>query len=177
MGEITGGKGKVAIVAVQVGAASTMAREQGFEDAIKSKFPGIQIVDKRYGEASVERSLAVAENMLTAYPDLTAMFASNESSAVGASRALKARGSKVKLVGFDSGPTLEEDLKAGAIDSLVVQDPFRMGYDAVRIALQKLKGETPQKIQNLEPRLVTKADLDKPEIQELLRPDLKKYLN
>jgi ribose transport system substrate-binding protein len=177
MGEITGGKGKVAIVAVQVGAASTMAREQGFEDAIKSKFPGIQIVDKRYGEASVERSLAVAENMLTAYPDLTAMFASNESSAVGASRALKARASKVKLVGFDSGPTLEEDLKAGAIDSLVVQDPFRMGYDAVRIALQKLNGETPQKIQNLEPRLVTKADLDKPEIQELLRPDLKKYLN
>jgi ribose transport system substrate-binding protein len=177
MGEITGGKGKVAIVAVQVGAASTMAREQGFEDAIKSKFPGIQIVDKRYGEASVERSLAVAENMLTAYPDLTAMFASNESSAVGASRALKARGSKVKLVGFDSGPTLEEDLASGAIDSLVVQDPFRMGYDAVRIAVQKLKGETPEKIQNLDARLVTKADLDKPEIRELLRPDLKKYLN
>ena len=40
MGEITGGKGKIAIVAVQVGAASTMAREQGFEDTIKSKYPG-----------------------------------------------------------------------------------------------------------------------------------------
>ena len=59
MGQITGGKGKIAIVAVQAGAASTMAREQGFEDTIKSKFPGIQIVDKRYGEASVERSLTV----------------------------------------------------------------------------------------------------------------------
>ena len=94
MGEITGGKGKVAIVAVQVGAASTMAREQGFEDTVKSKFPGLQILDKRYGEASVERSLTVAENMLTAFPDLNAMFASNESSTVGASRALKARGSK-----------------------------------------------------------------------------------
>ena len=35
MGEITGGKGKIAMVAVQAGAASTMAREQGFEDAIK----------------------------------------------------------------------------------------------------------------------------------------------
>ena len=111
MGEITGGKGKVAIVAVQAGAASTMAREQGFEDTIKSKYPGIQIIDKRYGEASVERSLTVAENMLTAHPELNALFASNESSAVGASRALKARGSKVQLVGFDSGPTLEEDLK------------------------------------------------------------------
>jgi ribose transport system substrate-binding protein len=177
VGEITGGKGKVAIVAVQAGAASTMAREQGFEDTIKSKYPGIQIIDKRYGEASVERSLTVAENMLTAHPELNALFASNESSAVGASRALKARGSKIQLVGFDSGPTLEEDLKLGVIDSLVVQDPFRMGYDAVSIAVRKLNGETPQKIQNLDARLVTRADLDKPDVQALLNPDLKKYLD
>jgi ribose transport system substrate-binding protein len=133
-------------------------------------------MDKRYGEAAVERSLTVAENMLTAYPDLDAMFASNESSAIGASRAIKGRGSKIRLVGFDSGPTLEEDLKSGVIDSLVVQDPFMMGYKAVTIAVQKLKGENPQKIQNLEPHLVTKADLDKPEVRALLSPDLKKYL-
>jgi ribose transport system substrate-binding protein len=177
MGQITGGKGKIAIVAVQAGAASTMAREQGFEDTVRSKFPGLKILDKRYGEASVERSLTVAENMLTAFPDLNAMFASNESSAVGAARALKARGSRVQLVGFDSGPTLEEDLKSGVIDSLVVQDPFNMGYQAVSIGVRKLKGETPEKIQNLEPHLVTKADLDKPEIQALLNPDLKKYLD
>lgn len=177
MGEILGGKGKVAIVAVQAGAASTMAREQGFEDTIKAKFSGIQIVDKRYGEASVERSLTVAENMLTAHPELAALFASNESSAIGASRALKARSSKIRLVGFDSGPTLEEDLKAGVIDSLVVQDPFRMGYDAINIAVRKLKGETPQKIQNLDARLITRADLEKPEVQALLKPDLKKYLD
>jgi ribose transport system substrate-binding protein len=177
MGEITGGKGKIAIVAVQAGAASTMAREQGFEDTIQTKFPGIKIVDKRYGEAAVERSLTVAENMLTAFPDLTAMFGSNESSAVGAARAIKGRGSKIKLVGFDSGPTLEEDLKSGIIDSLVVQDPFFMGYQSVTVAVKKLNGETPQKIQNLEPRLVTRADLEKPEVQALLNPDLKKYLD
>ena len=178
MGKITDGKGKIAIVAVQVGAASTMAREQGFEDTIKSQFPGIRIMDKRYGEAAVERSLTVAENMLTAYSDLDAMFASNESSTVGASRAIKARGgTKVQLVGFDSGPSLEEDLKSGVIDSLVVQDPFTMGYRALTIAVKKLNGETPQKIQNLEPHLVTRADLDKPDVRALLNPDLKKYLN
>lgn len=177
MNEILGGKGKVAIVAVQAGAASTMARESGFEDTVKGKYPGIQIVDKRYGEAAVERSLTVAENMLTAYPDLSGLFASNESSAVGASRAVKARSAKLKLVGFDSGPTLEEDLKAGVIDSLVVQNPFKMGYDAVSIAVRKLNGETPEKIQNLDPKLVTREDLTKPEVQALLNPDLKKYLD
>ena len=52
-----------------------------------------------------------------------------------------------------------------------------MGYRSLSIAVKKLNGETPQKIQNLEPHLVTKADLDKPEIRALLSPDLKKYLN
>lgn len=176
MGKILNGKGKVAMVAVQPGAASTMAREQGFEDTIKKDFPGIQIVDKRYGWADRAKSLAIAENMLTAFSDLDAMFASNESSAVGAAQALKGRKSKVKLVGFDWSPGLLEDLQTGSIDSLVAQDPFRMGHDAVIAALDKLKGGTPTKMQNLPPRVVTKENLNDPEVHKQLHPDLDKYL-
>jgi ribose transport system substrate-binding protein len=177
MGAVTGGKGKIVIVAVQAGAASTMAREQGFEDAIHKDFPGITIVDKRYGEADVAKSLRVAENMLTANPDLVGIFASNESSTAGAAQALKGRKSAIKLVGFDAGPTLEADLRSGVIDSLVVQHPFQMGYDSILAAVTVFKGGTPQKINNLAPRLVLKEDLDKPEVQAQLNPDLKKYLN
>jgi ribose transport system substrate-binding protein len=115
--------------------------------------------------------------MLTAHPEVIGMFSSNESSTVGAAQALKARQSKIKLVGFDAGPTLEADLRAGIIDSLVVQHPFRMGYDSVMSAVRHLKGEKLEKIQNLAPRLVTKANLDDPEVQEQLNPDLKQYLN
>ncbi len=176
MGKILNGKGKVAEVAVEPGSASTMAREQGFEDAIKKDFPGIQIVDKRYGWADRAKSLTVAENMLTAHDDLAAMFASNESSAVGAAQAIKGRNTKVKLVGFDSSPGLLDDLKAGLIDSLVVQDPFRMGHDAVVAAVEKLNGSTPQKIQNLPPRVATKENLDDPDVRKQLHPDLDKYL-
>ena len=177
MNQITGGTGKVAIVAVQPGAASTMAREQGFEDAVARKYPGIRIVDKRYGEADFAKSLRAAENMLTAHPDLAGLFASNESSAVGAAQALKARQSKVKLVGFDSGPTLETDLRSGVIDSLVVQHPFAMGYQAVMAGVKKLNGETVQKINNMAPRLVIREDLDKSEVQAQLNPDIKKYIS
>lgn len=176
MGKILEGKGKVAIVAVQVGSASTIAREQGFEDYIAKNFPSIQIVDKRYGDAEVAKSLRVAENMLTAHPDINAFFASNESSTVGAAQALKSRNSKVKLVGFDAGPTLEADLRTGVIDSLVVQHPFQMGYRAVTAAANYLKGQKPEKIQNLAPRLITRENLDQPDVQEQLNPDLKKYL-
>lgn len=176
LAKILGGKGKVAIVAVQPGAASTMAREQGFEDSIKKEFPAIQIVDKRYGWADFAKSMAAAENMLTAFPDLDGMFASNESSAVGAAQALKARKSKVKLVGFDSSPTLLEDLRSGLIDSLVVQDPFRMGYEAVQNAVKKLNGGTPVKMNHLPPLVVTWENLEDPQVQHQLKPDLAKYL-
>jgi ribose transport system substrate-binding protein len=177
MGEILNGKGKVAILAVQVGAASTMAREKGFEDYVQKNLPGIQILDKRYGEADFAISLRAAENILTAHPDLDAMFASNESSAVGAARALKQRtGTKVKLVGFDAGATLEAALRDGIIDSLVVQNPFKMGYESVIAAVKAMKGEAVEKINNMPPRLVVKADLEDPAVKEQLNPDLKKYL-
>ncbi len=174
--QILGGKGEIAIIAVEVGGASTMAREAGFEEAIHKGAPGIKIMDKKYGNADFAQSMAVSENMLTAYPGLSAMFASNESSTVGAARAIKTRKSTVKLVGFDSSPSLLEDLKSGLIDSLIVQDPFRMGHDCIQAAVEKLRGGSPVKIQNLPPRVVTKANMSDPEIQKVLSPDLDKYL-
>jgi ribose transport system substrate-binding protein len=178
MGEILGGKGKVIIVAVQPGAASTMARESGFEEQVKKKFPAIQIVDKRYGMADFAKSLQVAENMLTAFPDANGLFASNESSAVGAAQALKGRkDSNVKMVGFDWSQTLLADVRAGAIDSLVIQNPMQMGYNSVVAAVEKLDGKEVKKDQPLPPKLVTKENIDSPEVKAQVEPDLKKYLD
>jgi len=159
------------------GGASTTAREDGFRDQMKAKFPAIQILDERYGMASIAQSLAVSENMLTAHPDLDGMFCSNESGTSGAAQALKARRSKIKLVGFDSSPTLIAQLEARWIDTLVIQDPFRMGETAFEQAVKALRGEkTPKKIA-LPPRLVDVKNLHDPDIQTQLKPDLQKYLS
>lgn len=176
MGKILGGKGKVVIVAVQPGAASTMARELGFEETIVRSFPNIKIVDKRYGMSDFAQSLKVAENMLTAFPDLNGLFASNESSAVGAAQALKARSGKVKMVGFDWSAALVEDVRNGLVDSLVVQNPFKMGYESVKTAVKAIRGEAVAKMNDLAPRLIVREVLDNPDVKELLNPDLKKYL-
>jgi ribose transport system substrate-binding protein len=176
MGEILNGRGKVIIVAVEPGAASTEAREKGFEDTLHNEFPGIGIVDKRYGMAEIAKSLAVTENMLTAHPDVNGIFGSNESSTMGAAQALRGRRGQLKLVGFDWSPTLLDDLEAGLIDSLVIQDPFQMGYESVRTAVRKLDGQPVVKIHDLLPKLVNKSNLNQPEIQVQLHPDLKKYL-
>jgi ribose transport system substrate-binding protein len=176
MGEILHGKGRIVEVACQPGSASTMAREQGFEDKIKQSYPEIRIVDKRYGMADFAKSMMVAENMLTAFPDLDAMFGSNETSTVGAARALSSSKSKVKLVGFDSSPTLIEGLKDGVIDSLVTQNPFDMGYKSVKAAVSRLHGGTVEHVQNLPAVVVTKDNLNEPAIQARLFPDLDRYL-
>jgi ribose transport system substrate-binding protein len=171
-GEVLKGRGQVAIVGVAPGSVSTSQREQGFRDEITAKFPSIHVVELRYGMADVARSRAVAEDILTAHPDLDGIFASNESSSVGALQALKSRGlaTKVKLIGFDAGPILVDALRAGTIDSLVVQDPFQIGYQGVKTMAEKLNGQTPPAHVDTPIHLVTQANLYDPAIQKVILP-------
>ncbi len=177
LAEVIGGKGKVAVIGFMPGSASTMEREHGFQDEMRKNFPAIDVVAMQFGMADRAKSMAATENILTAHPDLAGLFADNESSLAGTVQALKGRGAKnVKLVGFDASDQLIGDLKAGFIDSLVVQNPFRMGYEATKAIGQKLKGETPQANVDSGATLVKLADLEKAEVKELLFPDLSKYL-
>lgn len=176
MGKILKGKGKIVMIKTVPGSASTTAREDGFRHELQAKFPGIQILDERFGMASIAQSLTVAENMLTAHPDLNGIFCSNESGSEGAAQALKARGSKIKLVGFDSSPMLLDQLKAGVIDSLVIQNPFKMGETAVDQATTLVKKGKPPKQIFLPPRLINSENINDPDVQQQLHPDLQKYL-
>jgi ribose transport system substrate-binding protein len=166
------GKGTAAMVMHAPGSGSTMDRERGFEDVMKTEFPQIKIVARQFGMSDRSKAMGAAENILTAHPDLNGIFASSEPSSIGAALALKSRNlaGKVKFVSFDSSDTLVEDLKAGTIDAMVVQDPFKMGFEAVKTLVDKLNGITPPKRIDLPARVVRKADLDKPDVHNLLFP-------
>ena len=178
LAEILGKHGEVAMIAVAPGSASTLAREQGFKDTLATEFPGVKLVAWQYGMAQYAQSLLVTEDILTAHPRLDGIFASNESSTVGAVQAVKARGlaKKIKIVGFDSSPSLLDDLRAGNIDSLVLQNPFQMGYQGLKALLDYKAGRTPPKRLDLTPTLVTNENLNEPKIQELVSPDIQRYL-
>ena len=177
MGEILGGKGKVGVVGFMPGSASTMQREDGFTGEIRAKFPAIQLVGVQFGMADRAKSMTVAENMLTAHPDLAGLYADNESSADGALQAVKTRGSRnVKLVVMDASESLLAALRSGAVDSIVVQNPFRMGYESTKAIGLKLRGETPTRLQDSGATLVRKQDLDREDIRALLFPDIQHYL-
>ncbi|MCP5110555.1 MAG: ABC transporter substrate-binding protein [bacterium] len=177
MGEILGGNGKVGVIGFMPGSASTMLRESGFEDEIRQKFPGIEIVSLQFGMADRAKAMAATENMLTAHPDLAGLFADNESSSAGAVQALKSRGARgVKLVAFDASEHLVADMKAGWIDSIVVQNPFKMGYEATRAMGLHLRGETPPREVDSGAALILPENVDTPEMRELLFPDIDQYL-
>lgn len=170
MAEKLGGKGRIAVLGLKAGSVSTDERERGFQQTIKQKYPGIEIVAFQYGEANRATSIDRATDILTAHPEINGFFASNEPSTVGAAQATKQKGlaGKITVVGFDSSPNLVEDLKAGTIDSLIIQNPYRMGYDGVRTLVDKLNGKTPERRIDTGVKLVTKENLAAPEIQQLL---------
>jgi ribose transport system substrate-binding protein len=136
----------------------------------------MSILNKRTAMVAETFSMTVAENILPAHPDLDGIFASNESGTIGSAQALRDRRGRVKLVGFDWSPTLLDDLKSGLIDSLVIQDPFQMGYQSVITAVQHLHGQPVTKIMDMQPRLIDRSSLNDPEVNAQLHPDLKKYL-
>ncbi|HZS09709.1 MAG TPA: substrate-binding domain-containing protein [Blastocatellia bacterium] len=171
MAEKLGGKGKVAILGVTKGGVSTDERENGFRETIEKKYPDIKIVQHLYGEANMALSLDRATDILQGNPDLNGLFASNESSIVGADRAVRQKGAvgKVVLVGFDATSNLVDEVKAGAIDSLVLQNPYKMGYEGVKTVVTKLNKQDPPRRVDTGVSLLTKENVDTPEIQALIK--------
>lgn len=177
MAEILGGKGEVAVIGFMPGSASTMEREEGFREEIRTNFPGIRIVVETYGMADRAKAMAVTENALTAHPHLAGIFADNESSSAGALQAIKGRQAKqVKFVAFDANEQFIEDLRAGWIDSIVLQDPYQMGYETVKAITTKLSGGNPAPRRDLAAILLTLANVDSKEIPPMVLPSVQRQL-
>jgi ribose transport system substrate-binding protein len=172
LAELVHSKGKVAELMQKPGGISTGDRERGFEETMAKEFPAIEIVARQYGMADRAKSRDVAEDILTAHPNLDGMFASAEATSVGAIQTIKSRklSGKMRLVTFDSSDAHVEALKDGTIDVMLVQDPYRMGYEAVHSLVMKLNGQTPTHQMDLPVHVIRKQDLDQPEVEALLFP-------
>lgn len=180
LGALLGGKGKVLMMRYAEGSASTNQREAGFLDTIKKEFPGIEVVSSnQYGGATTETSYKKAENLLLRFPDVDGIFCPNESTTFGMLLALQSvrKAGKIRFVGFDSSEKLAKALKEGQIQGLVMQHPFQMGYLGVKTMVQHLRGEKVEKRVDTGCEVVTAENLDKPEVKELMTPDLSKWLD
>jgi ribose transport system substrate-binding protein len=170
LGKLLAGKGRLVLFRFKRGSASASLREAGFLEAIK-KFPDIHvIVDDRYSGTTAIEAQSVALNMLDKLKEADGIFCPTEPSTFGMLSALKRNnlaGSKA-LVGFDASQGLMEGLRKGDIQALVAQNPKKMGHEAVKVLVAKMKGETVPLLIDTGAAIITKENLDTPEIQALL---------
>lgn len=175
LAKLIGGKGDVGLIPFVKGAATSNMRESGFKQEI-AKHKSIRLVSVLYSNSDIMQGVRATEDMLTANPKLVGIFAANEGGAVGAARALDLRrlGGKVKLVAFDAAQAQIDALRKGTIQALVVQNPYKMGYEGVRAAVSVIDGEkVPERI-DTGVTVVTKDNFDQPDVQKLLYPMGKK---
>ena len=179
LGALLEGKGKIFLIRHMEGSASTEERERGFEETMKRRFPEVLFLSSdQYGGATTEVSYRLLENLLNRFPQVEGIFCPNESTTFGALRALQDTGlaGKIKFVGFDSSEKLVEGLKLGHIHGLVVQNPFRMGYEGVKNLVAHIrKGNYPPRV-DTGATLVTQENMNDPNVKALLLPDLTPYL-
>ncbi len=180
LNEVLGGTGRIIMLRYQEGSASTHNREEGFLARIREVAPDMTILtDNQYAGATIEKALQVSQNLLNRYPDVDGIFCPNESTVQGMLRALQTAGKagSIKLVGFDANETLINGLRAGEIDGLAVQDPFTMGFKGVETAVAVVKGVSVDSLINTRVMMITPQNIDASEAQDLLNPDLEKWLN
>lgn len=174
--EANGGKveGDVALITALPGAGSLEQRAQGFKEQLAAKYPGLKLVADKYADGQATTGLNIATDLITANPNLKGIFASNLIMAQGVGQAIAENNlaGKVALVGFDSDEKLIKFLNDGVISALVVQDPYRMGYDGIKTALAASKGEKVEANVDTGANLVTKANMKDPKIDALLNPKL-----
>jgi ribose transport system substrate-binding protein len=180
LAKLLGGKGNVLVLRYAVGSASTEAREAGFLEALKA-FPELKLISSdQYAGPTRETAYQASQNLLNRFGhELDGVFAPNETSTVGMTKAIRDLGKgkgKVKMIGFDATAQSLTDMKNGDVQGLIVQNPFKMGYLGVITLVHYLEGQKVEKRIDTGAVLVTPENMNQPEISELLHPPLAKYL-
>ena len=172
LGKQLGGKGVVGIVAHNAGTSTAQQRRDGFIEKMKEMYPDIKLLEPVYSDGDHQRAMDKATDMMQSNPNLAAIYATNEGSAIGVATAVdaKGKGGKVKVVGFDSSEAEIAFLKSGVVQGFVVQNPFNMGYLGVKALYDVLEGKTIDNRIDTGATYVTLENLESEKVQKLLNP-------
>jgi ribose transport system substrate-binding protein len=159
--------GKIAILDFPV-VESCQLRVRGFKEVLAKHNAGrnkgeIEIVTVLDGGGLKDIGYKAAEDALQAHPDLDAIFAINDPSALGARAALEKAGKadRVKLIGFDGQPEGKQAIKEGKIYADPVQFPDRIGRTTAQVIIRHFDGETVEKEILIPTALYRKTDAEK----------------
>jgi ribose transport system substrate-binding protein len=158
--EQMGGKAKLGIVGA-LNSTIQNIRQKGFEDVVKGA-AGVTMAGVVDGRNVQDNALAAAENLMTANPDLSAIYATGEPALLGAVAAVESQGKqgKVKVVGWDLTASAIKGIDAGYVVGVIQQDPAGMGAAAVDALAKLAKGGTVDKAISVPVTIVTKDNVE-----------------
>jgi simple sugar transport system substrate-binding protein len=137
------------------------------DDRVKGMLDGLQgvdvnIVGRGATNCTEELGINVAQDLLTANPELKAIYAACGPPAAGAAQAIKNAGianDAIILVGFDFCCGEKEALEAGIEDATVAQFPAKMAELGVDALVKSIKGEKVESLIDSGAALVTKDNM------------------
>ena len=167
---LLGPEDQIAVVAHVKGVSTAVEREEGFRKGLGKLADNI--VEVVYCDSQYEKSRQLTVELMKKYPNLKMIAGMNESSSVGAARAVKAAGAKdrIQVVGVDSSQEAVQLMENGVFKGLVVQKAFKMGYMGVKETVLMLRGKKYEKDVNSGCELVTPENMYSSEIEKLLFP-------
>jgi len=146
---------------------SCILRVKGFKEVVEEynrdrESGKITIVAELPGEGQKDRGFKAAEDALQSHPDIAAIFAINDPSALGARAALEKAGKadRVVLIGFDGQPEGKRAIKDGKIYADPIQFPDKIGRETARAIAQHFDGEQVPREILIPTALYRKADAE-----------------
>jgi len=162
---------KIAIISHVPGVATAIDRERGVRLALRRRDPST-VLGTLFAETDPDQAYRLAERLVRDHEDLGGIVTLNESSTIGAARAVQDLGvaDTIRIVGFDNSIEEIEYLEQGIIKALLVQRPFNMGYLGIRTVATVIRGEPVPPVLNTDSVLVRREDMYSEENQKLLFP-------
>jgi ribose transport system substrate-binding protein len=127
IGNILGGRGKVAILEV-VGQTNLELRTAAFRANMAKYWPNIQIVGSANSGHDELKGASDTATFLVSHPDLNFIYTLNPTSAMGAVTAIKEANSRCRIITMDVNENVIEYLKDGSIDAAIMPDSYTFGY-------------------------------------------------
>jgi ribose transport system substrate-binding protein len=132
-------------------------RKHGFEETAKKLGLTVLPTLGLSKGMTLDSGRQAMEDTLVAEPEIAGVFSFNQVIMQGASAALaSANRTDVKLTAFDLDPVSYKMVEDGKIDSLVVQDPYQIGYVGLNQMMNKLTGGKVEAKIGLGTKLLTK---------------------
>jgi ribose transport system substrate-binding protein len=133
-------KAKVATITGPEGAQNLTERVQGFNAVVGDR---LDVLVPTSDEGNKDKSMAIAERTMTTHPDVAGFFSTTAIGGPAISQALATTGKsgQIKIISFDTTPTLIKQLKDGKVQVLIAQQPERMGALAVSSLVGAIKGD------------------------------------